>query len=441
MWSKDEQRWHLGEFAGYAQPGRGTIVTDISAGSKSRDSNGRGGATQSRIPELDGLRGIAILLILCAHFLDIPGAPLASTLSRFQRLFSMNWVGVDLFFVLSGFLIGGILLDVRKSTSYFRTFYIRRFFRIVPLYYIWILGYILLVTIAGRQLSNHGATTPQAHLSLAAQLLFVQNLAFAQNVGLAFAWFAATWSLAVEEQFYLVSPFLVRFLSTRALSMVLGLTILAAPCVRILMRSHLPHGYFAAYALTPCRADDLAFGILVAIAWRNRSVHQWLSSHVSTIRTFLGFLFIGAIGWWRWEPDPFGVGMQWVGYTWIGLFFTTLLLAVLLRPASWLGWVTRMWWLRELGEVSYCAYIIHMTVNLFCHILITGNAPQISDWGGVFATLCALVLTYAIAKLSWIILENPLRQYGHKFRYSEPPKVVQGTTGVAEALDSQSVTI
>ena len=66
-------------------------MTDISNGSKSRASNGRQGATQSRIPELDGLRGIAILLILCFHFLDVPGAPLASALSRFQRLFSMNW--------------------------------------------------------------------------------------------------------------------------------------------------------------------------------------------------------------------------------------------------------------------------------------------------------------------------------------------------------------
>jgi peptidoglycan/LPS O-acetylase OafA/YrhL len=133
--------------------------------------------------------------------------------------------------------------------------------------------------------------------------------------------------------------------------------------------------------------------------------------------------------------------MQWVGYTWVGMFFTVLLVAVLAWPASLLGWVMRLPWLRELGKVSYCAYIIHTTVNLFCHILITGKAPQISNWAGVFATLCALVLTYAIAKLSWTILENPLRQYGLKFRYSEPPTVVQATKGVAGALDSQRVAI
>jgi peptidoglycan/LPS O-acetylase OafA/YrhL len=238
-----------------------------------------------------------------------------------------------------------------------------------------------------------------------------------------------------------VSPLLVRFLSTRALSTVLWLTILAAPCVRLLVRSQMSHGYLMAYALTPCRADDLAFGILAAIAWRNPAAHQWLSSHISTIRGSLGFLFIGAIGWWRWEPDQFAVAMQCVGYTWIGLLFTVLLLAVLAQPTSLLGWGMRMPWLRELGKVSYCVYIIHTAVNLFCHILITGRAPQISNWSGAFATFCALVLTYAIAKLSWIGLENPLLQYGHKFRYSEPPDAVQGVKGSAGALDSQRVAI
>jgi peptidoglycan/LPS O-acetylase OafA/YrhL len=397
--------------------------------------------TQSRIPELDGLRGIAILLILCFHFLDVPGGQLASPLSRFQSLFRIDWIGVDLFFVLSGFLIGGILLKVRKSPSYFRTFYIRRFFRIVPLYYSWIFGYVLLVAIAGNHLSHHQATAPQVHMSLSMQFFFVQNFAFDQNAGLAFAWFAATWSLAVEEQFYLVSPFLVRFLSTRSLTMVLGSAVLAAPFIRFYVRSHMSHGALMAYALTPCRVDDLAFGMLVAVAWRIPSARQWLSSHVAAIQKLLGFLFIGAIGWWKWKADQFGVAMQWAGYTWIGLLFSVLLLAVLVRPASLLGWVTRMRWLRELGKVSYCAYIIHMTVNLFCHILITGNAPQISNWSGAFATFCAVFLTYAIAKLSWMVLENPLLKYGHEFRYLATPKEIQAGEGAAGAFDSQGVAI
>ena len=96
--------------------------------------------SKSRIPELDGLRGLAILLVLLYHFVSSPRIqpPL------FHKLFAIGWSGVDLFFVLSGFLIGGILLDVRESPNYFRTFYGRRFYRIVPLYYLWIGAYFVI---------------------------------------------------------------------------------------------------------------------------------------------------------------------------------------------------------------------------------------------------------------------------------------------------------
>ena len=87
---------------------------------------------QGRMPELDGLRGIAILLVWVAHYFAVPGKGMVSLLDGYW--FRLGWTGVDLFFVLSGFLIGGILLDVRTSPRYFKTFYARRFFRIIPLY-------------------------------------------------------------------------------------------------------------------------------------------------------------------------------------------------------------------------------------------------------------------------------------------------------------------
>src|SRR5580700_8324906 len=102
-----------------------------------------------RILELDGLRGIAILIVMVGHYFAVPGAGITSFLDGYW--FRLGWTGVDLFFVISGFLIGGILLDVRDSPRYFKTFYIRRFFRIIPLYYAWIGIYVLLVTM-GRGL-------------------------------------------------------------------------------------------------------------------------------------------------------------------------------------------------------------------------------------------------------------------------------------------------
>jgi peptidoglycan/LPS O-acetylase OafA/YrhL len=135
----------------------------------------------------------------------------------------MGWSGVDLFFVLSGFLIGGILMDARGSVSYYHTFYVRRFCRIIPIYYAWITAYILLVGLAGAKvqvLSNSGVAPP-LNLSIYSYYLFLQNLHIASLAGLAGAWFGHLWSLAVEEQFYLLAPLVIRFVAPRKLTSVL----------------------------------------------------------------------------------------------------------------------------------------------------------------------------------------------------------------------------
>jgi|SRR5882762_598349 len=103
-------------------------------------------ANKSRIPELDGIRGIAIRSVLSFHYISMEGVTAPGSITdRLQRLVILGGTGVDLFFVLSGFLIGGTLLDAKDSPRYFGTFYARRFFRIFPIYYAWIGAYILVV--------------------------------------------------------------------------------------------------------------------------------------------------------------------------------------------------------------------------------------------------------------------------------------------------------
>src|SRR5262249_24162040 len=147
---------------------------------------------QARIPEHDGLRGTAIFLVLTYHYVDtITVTHQVGFRYYVEHLFRLGWTGVDLFFVLSGFLIGGILRDVRSSSSYFRTFYIRRFFRIIPLYYAWILAYILLVSVAGAAVlaqANRGALTKPNAL-IYEHFLFLQNFSLLKFAGLASAWF------------------------------------------------------------------------------------------------------------------------------------------------------------------------------------------------------------------------------------------------------------
>src|SRR5712691_6831706 len=134
-----------------------TALETVASASSEIHSARRGIA--ERIPELDGLRGIAIFLVLGAHFINVTNGPRLA--AYFQDLFLLGWAGVDLFFVLSGFLIGGILLDVRASPLYFRTFYARRFYRIIPLYYLWIGAYFLLILTPFRGLPELSSGNPE----------------------------------------------------------------------------------------------------------------------------------------------------------------------------------------------------------------------------------------------------------------------------------------
>ena len=129
--------------------------------------------------------------------------------AHLEQVIALGWSGVDLFFVLSGFLIGGILINVKESRNYFKTFYFRRFFRIIPIYYIWILSYLVIATVAGSYVT--GSELSEHKSQVVPLIFFLQNCVTMNYSLLAAAWFLPTWSLAVEEQFYLVCPLVIRF--------------------------------------------------------------------------------------------------------------------------------------------------------------------------------------------------------------------------------------
>lgn len=367
---------------------------------------------QKRMPELDGLRGIAILLVWTGHYFAVPGKGMLSLLDGYW--FRLGWTGVDLFFVLSGFLIGGILLDVRDSPRYFQTFYRRRFFRIIPLYYAWIAIYVLLAGLAAPFLSARIGSVQGTDLAILSHFFFLQNFRDILTSTVSFWWLSATWSLAVEEQFYLVSPLVVRFLSKRALTIFLILVTGAAPLLRWFLRGHFDSGPWLAYRLMPCRADSLSIGMLAAMIWSNPNGREWLGRHALSLYALFGVLFAGVAWLWRW---PLPALTQTLGYTWLALFFAVVLLLAISRPQSPLAVFARHGFLREMGGVSYCVYIIHTTVFLFCHRILLHSLPDFTDVKVAAVTLLAALITYGIAKCSWKFLEEPLLRRGHAYRY------------------------
>jgi peptidoglycan/LPS O-acetylase OafA/YrhL len=375
--------------------------------------------SSARIPQLDGLRGMAILLVLLYHYVFLASpTPRSSILHYLQAAFRMGWAGVDLFFVLSGFLIGGILLDARDSPRYFKTFYLRRIHRIFPIYYLWIGTYFLvaftpLIRWAGPIGIVRGKWT-----IIAAYGLFLQNVAWSRGDAFRTAWLAALWSLAVEEQFYLAMPSIVRFLSRRGLVKLLISVIIGAPLIRILVYKYIvpTHGS-APYVLTPCRADALAMGVLLALVLRQERSRAFLQGHLKMIYGVLGLLLLGVLYLALVAYSQYSYAMTVWGYSCLDASFSGLLVLALITPGGiWAG-ICRSPFLIEIGGISYCMYIIHTAVNSICHFAFSSPLNGISTLRSLAATVVAAGLTWLVAKLSWRYLESPMIRLGHRYKY------------------------
>jgi peptidoglycan/LPS O-acetylase OafA/YrhL len=373
----------------------------------------------SRILEVDGLRGLAIALVLFYHYF-------AATMQYRQRsliayLFvpaRLSWSGVDLFFVLSGFLIGGILLDARKSTNYFKVFYVRRFFRIVPVYA------LLLVVFAAARLAEGNSTQTMLARSLEGAMplwtypFFMQNFWVAAAGTFGTGWLAPTWSLAVEEQFYLTLPVIVRFVSRRALIAFVICGIAAAPVFRMVLFRSSPNGWIGSDVLLFCRADALLFGVGCALLLRSKS---W-SSRIASSRYWLPGLLLALLSIAAYLTKS-GGGDLWrvqlvsFGYTSLAALYACLLLFVCTRPNHFLASLFRWRALRWLGSIAYGTYLFHMPIQILAFVFVGRSEPRIDDLFSFLLSLAALAFTLGLAHLSWNFFESRLVKFSHRASY------------------------
>jgi peptidoglycan/LPS O-acetylase OafA/YrhL len=368
-----------------------------------------------RMPELDGIRGFALSMILVFHFVAVLVQPAPHTLLWFfiEPLRTLA-AGMDLFFVLSGFLIGGILLDARGSKSYFVTFYARRIARIFPVYFAWYGLYIVLLA-AGVLIWFPEAREVFAPIfPVWSYAVFAQNLFTARLQDFGPAWLLVTWSLAVEEQFYALAPLLIRFLSRTPLTWLCIGVIVAAP----LLRWSYGDNWYAQGVLMWCRADDLAIGVLAAVAARNRAVWEWLVSKqgllIAALAALLGAdTYLGLKGY-------LGGGFteRTIVQTGLGLFFAIGLIIVVAAPSPLLRTAFSAPILRYIGKVSFAVYILHWSVLDVLHRLVLREYPVVNSIPSAAITLLALALSFGIADLSWRFFERPLLVWSRdRYRY------------------------
>ena len=307
------------------------------------------------VPALDGLRGLAILLVLLVHTSIVSGVSGTSlSMAIFTRVASAGWCGVDLFFVISGYLITGILWDSRDSRHYYRNFYARRTLRIFPLYYAF-LAWGLLV---GPLVSGEWPAFTTGWF-----WLYLSNYYIALHPTVVPAAFMLTWSLAIEEQFYLVWPFSIRNLGRQAVFALCTVMIVAAPVLRMALLSR---GFppYAPYMFTFARVDALAIGAFIATASRSRggfgSLYPW--ARRAGLASTGG---IAAICVWRGGLGHTDPVVQILGLTFIALLSGSLLILLLSgRAGSILTRSFEARWLRAFGKYSYAIYLLHLPVLL-----------------------------------------------------------------------------
>jgi peptidoglycan/LPS O-acetylase OafA/YrhL len=328
------------------------------------------------------------------------------------RGFQLGWSGVDLFFVLSGFLLGGIAIDQRGSGRFFRTFYARRAFRILPLYVVW-LGLFLVL----RPLGDWPPGLFEDNRPWWSYALYVQNVYDALRDQWGAYWMTISWSLAIEEQFYFLLPSLVYVCPAGVRPALLGLVVIAAPITRYALSLYAPASHLATYTLLPCRWDGLFLGVLAADIVRRPGVAAWLGANPWFLRTglvMLGGLLTMFLHRAPWPTDP---AVREGGFTWIALFAVALLLAALHDRR--VGWWFRWRPLRALGVVSYGVYLIHPAILWVVHWSVFGRLPELTSVATAAVTALAAVVTLALAALSYRVMEAPLIRVGHRWRYGE----------------------
>jgi len=383
-------------------------------------------ASGRHVPELDGVRGIAIGAVMALHFVCNMGGPHNLVERAAVKLTSYGVWGVDLFFVLSGFLITGILYDSKGRQNYFRSFYVRRTLRIFPLYYGVL--FVLLVVIPTSLLAAHAPGLVEARREQRWLWSYLTNVYLAIRGDFVLPYLSHFWTLAIEEHFYLFWPLAIVTLSRRA-AMRLCVGLSAGALLGRIGIHYFGPNQISAEVLTPCRLDTLCAGAWFALAAR---APEGLSPLAVRARRWLPIAAGGVVALSIWhatvnlaEPLVFSIRG-----TLLAVFFGMFIVL-----ASWEGspkllrGALRARWLVTLGKYSYGLYVYHAILAYLMHeqktlVRVTNlvGSPTLALF---VQALGAVLFSLLVAFVSYELYEVRFLRLKQKFetgRASEKPR-------------------
>lgn len=358
---------------------------------------------QRRIVALDGLRGLATIIVLLSHYFGEVQNGFAP--------FMAGWIAVNVFFVMSGFLVGSLILDKEDCRNFLQVFYIRRICRTVPVYFACVIIVYLFISLLGEV---HWIDA-DVQFPLWSYLSFTQNFFMIQSGSTGAHWLAPTWTLVVEEQFYLLVPTLFILVPRRYLIHTLTAIILSAIGVRWAIIQFAPDFQMARFVLLPARADEIASGLLLAVILKSDKI-DWIR-HKQKIRilpmlplvTLLCFVVIDRVYNIR-------IG-EIIRPTLISIFSATYILVLVLGFEEANKFHSKF--LCFFGSTSYSIYLTHLLVLGLLHGFVFGKVPDVASIPQIALTIAALPIAVFVGWVLTKIFEEPITAWGRSWKWSE----------------------
>lgn len=357
-------------------------------------------AADPRIPALDGVRGLMMLFVLLSHyFAEIPNG---------YPVLGLGWFAVNMFFVLSGFLIGRLIIEKKDYGNFAVVFAMRRLCRTVPSYIISVLLIFAMLWVFRAKPWTHFET----EFPLWSYLTFTQNVFMGATGGVGAYWASPTWTLALEEQLYMLLPFVFLFAPRRLwLPILVSVAVLAVAIRAVIFTTGAVNSTWALVML-PARGDVLVAGVIAAILYKDRRLD--LSRYDFALRCAPIVLLLMTTLITLADPVErrlFNIFAP----LFVSAAFASLLLAIVRGAPEGKRFEGRV--LRFFGDNSYCIYLTHLMVLGLMHGLILDAKPQLGTLSQWLVTFAAVPVAVGLGWLMTNLIEAPLTAYGRSWKW------------------------